>query len=127
MFLLVAFLTLAPTQKQAAEIPLRPDFQIVERPTNSTSIMVSEAYAEIGWNASPGATAYKIQIRKIGFDHNSTLQIDQKTCWTSFYFRLADPDATYEFRLAALENDQQSGWTDWTNLTTKPAGLATKN
>ena len=127
MLIQLAFLTLAPVQNPAPQIAPRPDFNLVETPKNAASIMVSDAYAEIGWDAATAATAYKIQIRKTGFDHHTVLQLEEKTVWTSFWFRVADLGATYEFRLAALENDQQSDWTEWTILATQTIETASKN
>lgn len=99
-----------------------------DTPANMTSFMVSEDYAEIDWSEVADATAYKIEIRKSGRQPVNILS--DKTVWTSFYVRVAEPGAAYEFRLAVLTRDTQSSWTPWQALNTASTGtpvLAGKN
>ena len=110
MFIALAFLTLAPAQNQLAE-----------KPANLTSSMVSEAWAEISWDAVETAVAYKIEIRKTAADGKINLQLEEKTVWTEFYFRVADPKATWEFRVSAIGYDHHESWTNWTTLKTDAA------
>lgn len=110
MLIALAFLTLAPVQNQ-----------LEEKPANLASCMVSEAYAEIAWDAVETAAAYKIEIRKTAADGKTSLQLTEKTVWTEFYFRVADPKATYEFRVSAIGYDHHENWTDWTRLKTNAA------
>jgi hypothetical protein len=93
-----------------------PSNQLTNTPTGIRSSMVSEDYAEISWNTVPAAEAYEIQIRKA--NNGSTVALAAKTVWTSFYFRLAEPNAGYEFRLIAVTEGRQNAWTDWTPLNT---------
>lgn len=94
-----------------------PSGTFSETPSNARSFMVSEDYAEIGWDAVESAEAYKIQIRKSGAA--ATLVLEDKTVWTSFYFRTAEPNATYEFRIASLSGGRQSAWSGWMALNTR--------
>ncbi len=92
---------------------------ILESPSNARSSMVSEDYAEIGWDAVASAEMYKIQIRKSGA--TTTLVLEDKTVWASFYFRVAEPSAIYEYRLASISGGRQSAWSGWTTLNSRQA------
>lgn len=92
---------------------------ILETPSNTRSSMVSEDYAEIGWNTIASAEMYKIQIRKSGA--TTTLVLEDKTVWASFYFRVAEPSAIYEYRLASISGGRQSAWSGWTTLNSRQA------
>jgi len=94
-----------------------PSGAILETPSNARSFMVSEDYAEIGWDAVANAEVYKIQIRKSGA--TTTLVLEDKTVWTSFYFRVAEPSPIYEFRLASLSGGRQSAWSEWKTLNSR--------
>lgn len=98
-------------------------FPQVAAPENTRSFMVSEDYAEIDWNADQSSVAYKVQIRKNAAQ--AVMVLEDKTVWTSFYFRVADPGAAYEFRLAALSADGQSAWTEWMALNTTKTDTST--
>lgn len=103
-----------------------PSGAILETPSNVRSSMVSEDYAEIGWDAVASAEVYKIQIRKSGA--TTSLVLEDKTVWASFYFRVAEPSALYEFRLASLSGGRQSAWSGWTIMnTTQAKTSASKN
>lgn len=95
----------------SATVPVDP-----ETPALVMSFMVSEDYAEINWSEVTDATAYKIEIRKSG--RQPVRILEDKTVWTSFYFRVAEPGAAYEFRLAVQAGDQQSNWTPWQTINT---------
>ena len=94
-----------------------PSCAILETPPNARSFMVSEDYAEIGWDAVASAEMYTIQIRKSSA--TTTLVLEDKTVWTSFYFRVAEPSAIYEYRQASLSRGRQSGWSGWTTLNSR--------
>lgn len=115
MNLLPLLFALAPLAPDNATVkPATP--VVVPAPGQMQSFMVSEDYAEIDWNAVQNASAYQIQIRKA--DNPAATVLADKTVWTSFYFRVAEPAASYEFRLAAVSGGQQSAWTSWTPLNT---------
>jgi len=95
----------------------------ITAPENARSFMVSEDYVEIDWNAIQTSVAYKIQIRKNAAQ--AVMVLEDKTVWTSFYFRVAEPGAAYEFRLAALSGGVQSAWTEWIALDTTKTDTST--
>lgn len=86
-------------------------------PAQTSSFMVSEDYAQIDWKAVPGADSYQIQIRKE--EDQRQLILDEKTVWTSFYFRVAQPQASYSFRLRAQAKGENSAWSPWIKMNTQ--------
>lgn len=116
MNILSALFALSCAVPESNVLPAPAEAVVLEMPANLYSYMVSEDYAEISWDIVSAAAAYRIEIRMLS--RTPMLVLEDKTVWTSFYFRVAEPDQAYEYRLAALTELGQSAWTPWTPLHT---------
>ncbi|MCK6690506.1 MAG: fibronectin type III domain-containing protein [Thermoanaerobaculia bacterium] len=123
--LLFALLPLQNENTAAGMSPAILPLATVGTPAEMTSFMVSDDYAQIDWKAVPGADAYQIQIRKD--DAQSLLILEDKTVWTSFYFRVAQPQTVYFFRVRASTNGKPGGWSPWKEMNTQSSLSETKH
>ncbi len=122
--LLFALLPFQNENTAAGMSPAILPLATVGTPAEMTSFMVSDDYAQIDWKAVPGADVYQIQIRKE--DGRTQLILEEPTVWTSFYFRVAQSQARYSFRLKASINGMDGEWTSWVRMKTQVSPTASE-